>query len=242
MALFDSIIGYASDKFGLSKEKAGGLLAALLGLIADPQSGGFMGFIDRFRNAGLGDTVNSWITTDANTPISNEQVESALGEDTIGTVGQQSGVDRSTATAAIAGMLPQVVDTLTPDGEVPDENGLLGRIGGFLSDRGGAAAGVVAGGAATAGSAYGKGKDAVKGGLKSVRSEADQATDGGSGSMINWLLPLILLGLLVILGLWFCGRSPAPTAPVNVNANVASSNANIAATRELRASNTNASH
>lgn len=242
MALFDSIIGYAIDKFGLSKEKAGGLLAALLGLIADQQSGGFMGFIDRFRNAGLGDTVNSWITTDANTPLSNEQLESALGEDTIATLARQAGVDRPAATSALAGILPQVVDTLTPEGEVPDESGLLGRIGGFLSDWGGTAAGVVAGGAATAGSAYGKGKDAVKGGLKSVGNAADAATDGGSGSMMNWLLPLILLGLLVILGLWFCGRSPAPTAPSNTNANVAGSNANIAATRELRASNANASH
>ncbi len=226
MALFDSIIGYASDKFGLSNEKAGGLLAALLGLIADPQTGGFMGFIDRFRNAGLGDTVNSWITTDANTPISNEQLESALGEDTIGTVAQQAGVDLPTATASLAGMLPRVVDTLTPDGEIPDENGLHARIGGFLSDWSAAAAGVVAGGTAAAGAVSDKGKDVVRGGLKSVGNAADAVVDGGSGSMMNWLLPLILLGLLVILGFWFCGRSPTPAIPANSNANAAAVNAN----------------
>lgn len=41
MALFDSILNSVKDKFGLSSDKAGGLLALLLGMIADPAKGGF---------------------------------------------------------------------------------------------------------------------------------------------------------------------------------------------------------
>ncbi|MGB7068749.1 MAG: YidB family protein [Pyrinomonadaceae bacterium] len=263
MALFDSIIGEAKERFGLSGDSAGGLLSALLGLVADPKGGGFGGFIDRFKNAGLGDLVNSWITTGDNTPLSNEQLESALGADTISSIASQAGVDKSAATSAMAGMIPQVVDTLTPDGEVPDEDSLLSRVGGFMSGWGGAAAGAVAGvagaagamasGAAdkvggVAGATLGKGKevlgggvdrvsgaagavgDRVSGAMGSVGNAFDRDDSGGGGGVMKWLLPLLLLGLLVALGFWFCGKqTPTTTTNSNANANRGAVNANSTA-------------
>lgn len=43
MALFDSIVAGVKDRAGLSGDKAGGLLGALLGVITDPRGGGFSG-------------------------------------------------------------------------------------------------------------------------------------------------------------------------------------------------------
>ncbi|MGB7207019.1 MAG: YidB family protein [Pyrinomonadaceae bacterium] len=237
MALFDSIIGSSIEKFGLSKESAGGLLAALVGLIADPKNGGFGGFLDKFRNAGLGSAVDSWITTGDNGPLSDTQVESALGAEAIGNFADQAGVDRSTATSALAGMIPGVVDTLTPDGEVPDEASLLTRIGGFLSDWGGAIGGAVAGGvgavAAMAGGAAdkvgdtaGAARDKVSGAIGGV-SNAFDAGSGDSGSILKWLLPLLLLLLLIALGWMFCGRSATPTVPANANSNTNTNRTNV---------------
>jgi len=238
MALFDSVISEVKERFGLSTEKAGELLAALLGLISDPKSGGFGGFINRFDSVGLGDTARSWITTGDNTPLSNEQLESALGEGTMASVADQAGVDRETATTAIAGMIPAVVDDLTPDGEIPDESNLLSKIGGFLSDWGGTVTGTAAGAASAAGAftgnvvdrvdaaaeaSYVKGKETLAGGIGAAGAVGDRVSgamssvgDGGNGAM-RWLLPLIILALLVILGFWFCGRSSTPTAPTNIN-------------------------
>ena len=259
--MFDSIIKEAQEKFNLG-DKTGGLLSSLLGLIANPANGGFGGFINRFHTAGLGNLVDSWVTTDDNTPISNEQLESALGEDTLNAVAEQSGVDKATATSALGFMTPHVVDALTPDGEVPDEAGLISKIGGFLKDYGGAIGVAILGGLGTAGAlasgaadkvgdaagatidagkaVIGKGADVVgdaadatygkvTGALGSVGDALDG--DGDSNSVLKWLIPLLILGLLVVLGYWFCGKS-TPTTTVttsNSSANKTNSNANSTA-------------
>jgi OmpA-OmpF porin, OOP family len=96
MSLFDSIISTAGEKFGLG-DKAGTLLAALLALITDQNRGGFAGFLDRFNEVGLDDTASSWIGSGANSDLSDEQVESALGEETITDLAAQADVNPATA-------------------------------------------------------------------------------------------------------------------------------------------------
>lgn len=238
MGLFDSIIAGVKDRVGLGTDQASGLLAALLGILTDPRGGGFGGFIDRFRNAGLGDAVNSWISTGDNRPLTNDQVETALGADTLDSISRQSGVDRTTATGALTGMIPGVVDTLTPDGTVPDEQTLLSRVGGFLSDWGGAIGGAAAGGAgaasAAAGGAANRVGDAPRNAGSRVSDTVGRGTasvtrddDSGASSIMKWLLPLLLLLGLIILGFWFCGRStPTSNVAVNVNGNRPNTNVN----------------
>ncbi|NOT48659.1 MAG: OmpA family protein [Acidobacteria bacterium] len=241
MALFDSVLNSVTSKFGLSSDKAGGLLALLLGMIADPAKGGFGGFIDRFKGAGLGSTANSWITTGDNEPLTEGQVEQVLGKDNIADAAAKAGAETGTATSAFASMIPHVVDTLTPDAQIPDEASLMSRIGGFLSGIGGAAAAAVAGTLGVAGAfAAGAGEKvagavgAASGAVGSVGGRVSDTADrfrenvdtGGASSILRWLIPLLLLGLVIALGFWFCGRGTAPTANVNVNANRTNANAN----------------
>jgi outer membrane protein OmpA-like peptidoglycan-associated protein/uncharacterized protein YidB (DUF937 family) len=240
MSLFDSIINGADEKFGLGT-KAGTLVSALLALMTDQNRGGFAGFLDNFSKAGLGDLASSWISSGVNTELSDEQAESALGEETISELAQQSDIEPSTAKSALAYLIPNVVDRLTPDGVVPEETDLLSRIGDFLSGIGGAAtsaAGAVGATAgevvdrvdAAAGSAVGAGKDAIN----SVGNMAGDAFDGNSDSgVLKWLLPLILLGLLLLLGFWFCSKPPV--APVATNTN----NTNVATNTNAGTNNTN---
>jgi outer membrane protein OmpA-like peptidoglycan-associated protein/uncharacterized protein YidB (DUF937 family) len=143
MALFDSLVNEVAQKFGLG-DKASPLLSALLSLMTNEQSGGLVGFINRFKQAGLGDLVSSWISTGANQPLTENQLESALGIDTIGRLASKSGISNTLATTALAYMIPKVIDYLTPNGAVP--SGIPSAVTSFLSGAGDVGRAAAAGG------------------------------------------------------------------------------------------------
>ncbi len=182
MSLFDSIISGASEKFGLGN-KAGTVLSALLALITDQNRGGFAGFLDLFSKAGLGDIASSWISAGVNEELSDAQVKSALGDDTIADIAKQADISKSDATSALAYMIPNVVDKLTPDGVVPNEKDLLTQIGEFLSGIGGAVAGAALAGAgavgAVASGAADKVGDVANAAVDTVGDAAGATVDAG---------------------------------------------------------------
>lgn len=243
MSLFDSIVSTAATKFGLG-DKAGDLLSALLAMITNSDTGGFSGFLDLFNKAGLSDTVTSWISSEKNSPISGEQLESALGTDNISSIANQAGIGGSEAKSALAFMIPMVIDKLTPDGVVPGDKDLLSGVGDAVSGMGAAAAGMVAGVAGTAGAVASGAADkageaagaAVDTGKKILGGAVNMVDDvvDGNGSVWRWLLPLILLLAAVLLGSQVCSKPPEPvhtTANANKGANTntnATANANKA--------------
>jgi OmpA-OmpF porin, OOP family len=118
MTILEPIINEVSEQFGL-RGKAGPLMTALLSLISNERTGGLQGFLDQFRRAGLGETVSSWVSRGSNTPITTEQLERAIGGDTVNRMSSNVGVARAGAASALAYMIPRVVDLLTPEGVVP---------------------------------------------------------------------------------------------------------------------------
>lgn len=236
--MFDSIINSVKEKYDLG-DKAEALVSALVGLMTDGKSNGFAGFIERFRAAGLGDLADSWISSGANTPVSNEQLESALGEDTLRGISEKAGTDYATTVGASGYIIPHVIDDLTPDGEMPGDKDLLSRVGGYLTGVGTSSGGVgtSSGGIGTSSGGVGTSSGDVAQAFDRVdasQTSSAHLADGVSGivsgsddnnSPLAWLLPLLLLGLLVILGFWFCGKKSEPVATVNTSVNKANMNA-----------------
>lgn len=109
MSLFDTL---ASQVLGSSEH--GNALSGLL----DSQ-GGVAGLIEKFQNGGLGEIAQSWVSTGGNLPISAEQIQAVLGNETIANVATQFGVDPAQAANTLSSLLPQLVDGLTPNGELP---------------------------------------------------------------------------------------------------------------------------
>jgi uncharacterized protein YidB (DUF937 family) len=78
-----------------------------------------------FQSKGLGDVVNSWISTGQNMPISADQVTNALGADQVNSMAAQAGVSPMAAGGSLAAILPMLIDKLTPNGQVPHQSSLI---------------------------------------------------------------------------------------------------------------------
>lgn len=129
MGIFDDIAGAVGGGGG----KDSGMMDAIGGLLG---GGGIQGLVENFTKGGLGDTIGSWIGTGSNLPISAEQIQSVLGNEQVASIAGKLGISTDDAAGGLASLLPQVIDKLTPDGNVSDTVGDAGGIGGMLKGLG----------------------------------------------------------------------------------------------------------
>jgi uncharacterized protein YidB (DUF937 family) len=128
MSLLDQFGGAAGNVLG--QGKGGGVSAVLLQqLIAMLSTPGALAEITtKFQSAGLGNILQSWIGTGQNLPISADQVSKVLGAGTVADLAKKAGVGESETTSALASLLPQVIDKLSPGGKVLGANDLGGTL------------------------------------------------------------------------------------------------------------------
>jgi uncharacterized protein YidB (DUF937 family) len=128
MGLLDSVAGM------LGGQQGGGnaaLMNAVVGLLgSDAQGGGLGAILGKAQQHGLGDVVSSWIGKGQNLPISADQIQKLLGPDTLSSLAQQLGLPAGDMASQVSKLLPDVVDKLTPQGQLPQ--GGLGNVGDLL--------------------------------------------------------------------------------------------------------------
>ncbi len=120
MGLFDQLAGQVMGSLGAQKQDPvaqGNLMGSITSLIEE--AGGLPALLQKLKDSGLADQVSSWIGNGENQPVSGDQIKDALGEDTIEQVAQQAGITPEHATTGLAQLLPQIIDQLTPGGELP---------------------------------------------------------------------------------------------------------------------------
>ncbi|MDO8879049.1 MAG: YidB family protein [Pseudolabrys sp.] len=104
---------------GLLNGGLGGLLAG--GAAGGLLSGGLGELIKQFQQSGKGDTAQSWVSTGPNQQISPDDLGNALGDDTVNSLAEQAGISRIELLNGMSEELPRLVDTMTPEGHLPDE-------------------------------------------------------------------------------------------------------------------------
>ena len=87
--------------------------------------GGLSGLIERFRQGGLEDVIKSWIGTGPNKTVTPFQLHEVLGPETLNDLSRQTGMPRDDLLSQLSRLLPEVIDKLTPKGQLPPERDLV---------------------------------------------------------------------------------------------------------------------
>lgn len=110
---------------GMGGGLGGGLLGALLPVVASMlANGGLKKLLAGLQAKGLGSEADSWVSAGENKPVEGAQVREVLGDDEITRISDQLGVTKDEAAEAVATVLPDVVDQVTPRGELPPDDEL----------------------------------------------------------------------------------------------------------------------
>ena len=139
MGLLDSVIGALGQQGvgGISGGSQAELLNAVVGMLGQGGGAGGLGnLVQQFEQGGLGHLVQSWIGTGQNLPVSPDQLGGVLGSDTVSNMASKLGMNHGDLLGQLTQVLPQLVDTLTPHGQVP-QGDLGGMLGGLLGGQAG---------------------------------------------------------------------------------------------------------
>jgi uncharacterized protein YidB (DUF937 family) len=85
------------------------------------RNGGVGAVLDKFRQQGYGRQTQSWVSTGQNDGIDEQAVEQVVGQGELQQMAQRLGVPEHEVAQAFAEIMPEMVDKLTPQGQLPDQ-------------------------------------------------------------------------------------------------------------------------
>ncbi|WP_180055040.1 MULTISPECIES: YidB family protein [unclassified Acinetobacter] len=142
------ILGSVMGQFGGSSQGLGGssktsLLVAVLPLVLAwiQKQGGLQGALDKLKGQGLSSQVDDWVSTGPgeNASVNPQEVQNLFDDEEVEQVAQQTHAAKQDIYGAISQVLPQIIDSLTPQGEQTskteannDIQNVLNMVSGFL--------------------------------------------------------------------------------------------------------------
>lgn len=128
MGLFDSV---ASAVLGQVMNEKGDM--AKIAMEMFNQHGGLGGIVTKFQEGGLADVVATWVAKGENAPVSSNQITEILGSSAITDMATKFGISPEMLSSKIAEHLPNMVDKMTPNGEINNNTGdLLSAVLGMM--------------------------------------------------------------------------------------------------------------
>jgi uncharacterized protein YidB (DUF937 family) len=112
VSFFSELGGQFGNLLAEHQTQLGGLFQEALS-----GAGGYQGVLAKLEQAGLGQQVNSWLsTTGTNLPVSAGQIEAALGDQHLQQLAKSFGVPLDQIANLLAQHLPAAVDQASPNG------------------------------------------------------------------------------------------------------------------------------
>lgn len=113
--------GTAQSRSGLGGSTGKTLLIAVLPLVLAwiQKQGGLQGALDKLKGQGLNSQVDDWVSTGPgeNANVDPQQVQNLFDDQEVEAVAQQTHALKQDVYSAISQVLPQIIDSLTPQGE-----------------------------------------------------------------------------------------------------------------------------
>ncbi|MBP1667756.1 MAG: Protein of unknown function bacterial [Bacteroidetes bacterium] len=134
MGLLDSLLNMAAGSTKATKSNQNAVSTIMEVLIQNKQSGGLDGLIGTLTKGGLGNVVDSWISTGKNKSVKTSQLNNVLSGDLVSQIASRLGISKTAALGMVAKFLPLIIDKLTPDGKVTAQSSavnvqdILGKI------------------------------------------------------------------------------------------------------------------
>jgi uncharacterized protein YidB (DUF937 family) len=121
--MLGGVLGGGANRSSSGGIGGGAILAAVMLLVQ--QQGGIGAVLSKLQSSGLGAHAASWVGTGANMPVSGDQLHQALGADALSGLAAKLGVNTQQAGGVLSQVLPELVNHMTPNGQLPDNHGDL---------------------------------------------------------------------------------------------------------------------
>ncbi|HSC65604.1 MAG TPA: YidB family protein [Caldimonas sp.] len=124
MALLPIVLSMLSNRGGAASGVAGAGGGAM---------GGLGGLLQQLTQSGYGQQADSWVGTGANEPLPPQAWSKVLAPEQLSAIASQAGISEDEARHGLSQLVPEVVDHLTPQGQLPAADQLLASIDQFAS-------------------------------------------------------------------------------------------------------------
>ncbi len=118
--------GEAAAGFGSASGGLGDVLGQVLG--GAGAAGGLGGLLEAAQRAGFGEQARSWVGTGANQALPADALEQIFGAGGLAEIARRAGISQADASRGLSQLVPEVVDHVTPRGQVPDGSELLDTV------------------------------------------------------------------------------------------------------------------
>ncbi len=119
MGILDSLGNSPAFKGVLGQLEAAVIPVVLSQVLGNRSQGGLSAIVAKLQQAGLGDQVKSWIGNGQNLPITADQLQQALGSDTVKQLAARFNIPVDQLGKVLEQYVPAAVDHASPDGKLP---------------------------------------------------------------------------------------------------------------------------
>jgi uncharacterized protein YidB (DUF937 family) len=106
----------------------GDLLGSLLGGTSGGGQGGLGDLLGQLQRVGYGEQADSWVGRGQNQPLPANAIEQIFGRGGLSEIARRAGLSETDTSRGLSQLLPEVVDRVTPEGQVPEADTLLASV------------------------------------------------------------------------------------------------------------------